>query len=160
MEAVKVWCFSVCVSLVVGSALSMIVPSLDKYKIMKLTISAFILVGIVTPIINNADDINFDFELTEQTIVSDMEEKEMDENIINELQQNVTQSLFPFVKYELHMLNISDDFGINVELNALENGVSIEKVNITLSDLHTLKKDEIISSLEKNLGLPISLEVV
>lgn len=159
MEGVKVWCLSVCVALIVGSIISSIVPSLEKFKIMKLTISAFILVGVLFPLIKGIDDGSFNFNDIEQSIVIETENSKMNDEIIEKLQDNVSQSLFPLVKYELHMLNVSDEFGIKAKIKKEENGVSIQSVNITISDLHKNNKDSIRDTLEKNLGLPIDLEV-
>lgn len=159
MEGVKVWCLSVCVALIVGSIISSIVPSLEKFKIMKLTISAFILVGVLFPLIKGIDDGSFNFNDIEQSIVIETENSKMNDEIIEKLQDNVSQSLFPLVKYELHMLNVSDEFGIKTKIKKEENGVSIQSVNITISDLHKNNKDSIRDTLEKNLGLPIDLEV-
>lgn len=159
MEGVKVWCLSVCVALIVGSIISSIVPSLEKFKIMKLTISAFILVGVLFPLIKGIDDGSFNFNDIEQSIVIETENSKMNDEIIEKLQDNVSQSLFPLVKYELHMLNVSDEFGIKAKIKKEENGVSIQSVNITISDLHKNNKDSIRNTLEKNLGLPVDLEV-
>lgn len=159
MEGVKAWCLSVCVALIVGSIISSIVPSLEKFKIMKLTISAFILVAVLFPLIKGIDDGSFNFNDIEQSIVIETENSKMNDEIIEKLQDNVSQSLFPLVKYELHMLNVSDEFGIKTKIKKEENGVSIQSVNITISDLHKNNKDSIRDTLEKNLGLPIDLEV-
>ena len=81
MDTVKAWCLSGCIALVIGSICTMIVPSIEKYKIIKLTISAFILAGIVVPVSKNIDSINID--MTEQTFVSEVEESEMSDNTFN-----------------------------------------------------------------------------
>lgn len=162
MEAVKVWGFSMCVSVVIGAIVSMIAPSLGKQKIMKMIISVFVLVGVLSPLINilEANDFSIDALGGLDNISSESKEIELSADLLDDLEINVTQSLFPLIKQELSYYKLEEEFGVNVKLNQQKDGISIDCVNITLMDLHKIDQDVLTNDLEKNLGLPISVDVI
>jgi len=162
LEAVKVWGFSMCVSVVIGAIVSMIAPSLGKQKIMKMIISVFVLVGVLSPLINilEANDFSIDALGGLDNISSESKEIELSADLLDDLEINVTQSLFPLIKQELSYYKLEEEFGVNVKLNQQKDGISIDCVNITLMDLHKIDQDVLTNDLEKNLGLPISVDVI
>ncbi len=158
MEAVKVWGFSMCAAVVIGSVVSMIVPSLEKQKMMKLIISAFVLTGVLSPMLNLIDKIDLSLQASAENVVEE-QYYVLDDDRLSELENSVSQSLFPLVEAELEVLEQSRDFGINTELKQSDDGIRIECVNITVMDLHKIDKDSLKATLEKSLGLPISINV-
>lgn len=156
MDAVKVWGFSMCSAVVIGSVVSMIAPSLEKQKMMKLVISAFVLAGVISPMLNLIDEIDLSVQASGESTI-ETEEFEFDENLLNELENSVSQSLFPIIQIEFEKRNIDYDFGINVELKQGEDGIQVECVNITVMDLHKIEKDELKAIIEKNLGLNVNI---
>lgn len=160
MDAVKVWCFSVCVALVIGAVVSMIVPSIDKQKIMRLVISAFILAGIISPMLTVVKEINISFEAQDyEEYLADIDDTEQEKTLILTLEDTVAKSLFPLVKKQLDNLNINEEFGIKVALSKEKEGITVDKVNISLSDLHMIDQDALENELKESLGLPISIDV-
>ena len=157
MEAVKVWSFSMCGAVVVGSIVTMIVPSIEKQKIMKIIISAFILIGVVSPLLNVIDEIDISEQVVNQSII-ESSIIYLDENSFNELENGVSQAIYPLVQGELDKMNVKAEFGINTELEQQEEGISIKCVNINIADLHMIEKEKIKASIEKNLGLEINIE--
>ena len=159
LEAVKVWGFSMCSAVVIGSVVSMIAPSLEKQKMMKLIISAFVLAGILSPMLNLIDEIDLSLQASAENVV---EEQDIifDENLLKDLENSVSQSLFPLVKDEIYDFDPSLDFGINTELNQSKKGIQIECVNIAVTDLHKIDKDNLKAALERNLGLSININVL
>ena len=157
MEAVKVWGFSMCAAVVVGSIVTMIVPSIDKQKIMKLVISAFVLAGVISPLLNVLDNIDISAQALEQNAV-ETSQFQLDEETFGELEDNVSQAIYPLIQQELEKMNISSEFGINTELEQKQDGITVKCVNITIADLHMIKKDKIKSSIEDSLGLEINIE--
>ena len=156
METVKVWGFSMCTAVVIGSMVSMIAPSIEKQKMMKLIISAFVLAGILSPMLNLIDEIDLSLQASAENIVEE-QNYILDENLLNELENNVSQSLFPLIEDELNALNLSTDFGVYTELIQSDDGIEIECVNITVMDLHKIDKDNLKAVLERNIGLPINI---
>ncbi len=157
MEAVKVWGFSMCAAVVIGSIVTMILPSIEKQKIIKLVISAFVLAGVVSPLLNVINGIDISAQALEQNGTEDSQ-FQLDENTFQELENSVSQAIFPLIQQELEKMNIDSDFGINTELAQEQDGISVKCVNITISDLHMIEKDELELLLEDTLGLTISIE--
>ncbi|MBQ8868526.1 MAG: stage III sporulation protein AF [Oscillospiraceae bacterium] len=159
MEAVKVWGFSMCAAVVIGSVVSMIAPSLEKHKMMKLIISAFVLAGVLSPMLNLIDEIDLSLQASAENVV-EKQDHILDENMLNKLENSVSQSLFPLIDDELDALGLSSDFGINTELKQSEDRIEIECVNITVMDLHKIDKDNLKAALERNLGLTIKINAL
>ena len=161
MDSVKVLAFSMCISVVVGSVLSMIVPSNAKQNIMKIVISAFVLVGLITPILSlfNKNKFYSNAHTTEASIRQPQCISELNESVIAELERASASSIFPIFQQELMENGIDEVFGLGIELISQNDGVDIKKVNITIGDLHMIEKDNLEKYLEKKIGLPIEVEV-
>ena len=157
MEAVKVWGFSMCGAVVVGSIVTMIVPSIEKQKIMKIVISTFILIGVVSPLLNIIDEIDVSEQVVNQSII-ESSIIYLDENSFIELENSVSQAIYPLIQGELEKMNVKAEFGINTELEQKEEGISIKCVNINIADVHMIKKEKIKANIEENLGLEINIE--
>jgi len=125
-------------------------------------ISVFVLVGVLSPLINilEANDFSIDALGGLDNISSESKEIELSADLLDDLEINVTQSLFPLIKQELSYYKLEEEFGVNVKLNQQKDGISIDCVNITLMDLHKIDQDVLTNDLEKNLGLPISVDVI
>ncbi len=157
MEAVKVWGFSMCTAVVIGSITIMIVPSIEKQRIMKLVISAFVLAGVISPLLNVIDEMDISAQALSQDTTSSGY-IQLDDNTLEELENNVSQALFPLVQDEFEKMNISNEFGIVVELSQKQDGISVKCVNIWVADLHIIEKENLKILLEENLGLDVNIE--
>ena len=104
MEAVKVWGFSMCAAVVIGSIVTMILPSIEKQKIIKLVISAFVLAGVVSPLLNVINGIDISAQALEQNGTEDSQ-FQLDENTFQELENSVSQAIFPLIQLE-YRLNV------------------------------------------------------
>ena len=155
MDAVKVWAFSMCAAVVIASIVTMIVPSLEKQKMMKLIISTFVLAGVLSPTLNIIDEIELSVDASAHTAI-ETERLEIDETSLESLENNVSQALFPIIQDELEKNEFMYDFGLSVELIQEDAGISIECVNITVTDLHKIEKDKLKATLEENLGFEIN----
>lgn len=156
MEAVKVWGFSMCSAVVIGSIVTMIVPSIEKQKIMKLVISAFVLAGVISPLLNVIDEVDFSPQVFGQDADA-YNQIEIDDNTLEELENSVSQSLFPLIQAELEGMNISNEFGVSVELARESEGIAINCVNITIADLHIIETEKISSAISENLGFDVNI---
>ncbi len=158
MEAVKVWGFAMCTAVVIGSVTTMIVPSIEKQRVMKLVISAFVLAGVISPLLNVIDEIDFSVQALEQDAISSSQ-IQLDDKALDELEDNVSQALFPIIQEEFTKMNISNEFGITTELEQEQEGISVKNVNITIEDLHMIEKENVRLILEKNLGLEVNIDI-
>lgn len=158
MESIKVFALSMCVSLVMGSILSMIAPNIEKNRIFKVILSVFILTGLISPIssmINNNDLLeNFD-----NIEVIEYENYNYDKDTLQSIENNASVSLYPIIKNELANLGITDDFGLKLDLDNEKEGIKIESVNINIWDLHSIDREKLQTQITKNTGLPINIVV-
>lgn len=160
MDAVKVWGFSSCVAVVIGSVISMIVPSFGKQNILRIVISAFVLVGMLSPALNIFKNFSVDDFIETNADYNAIEAYELNDCMLEELQEATTLALFPIVKEELLKFEISEDFGLNIELSQEDYGMKIEKVNITILDLHMIEKETVENYLKKEMGLQVNIDVI
>ncbi len=155
MESVKVFTLSVCVSLVIGSIFSMMVPNIEKYKIFKVILSAFILSGLISPLYSILEQssllVNFD---TIQTV-----EYKYDEDTIQSIENSASVSLYPIIKSELSNAGVTDNFGLKLDFSAEKEGITIKSVNINVWDLHSIEKEKLQAQITNNTGLPINIVV-
>lgn len=70
MEFFKQWALNVCVCSVVGTIISMLSPKGRMDKIIKLMLSVFIFMSVLTPIFN-ADKFENDFDISYETVAQD-----------------------------------------------------------------------------------------
>lgn len=150
------WGFSMCSAVVIGSIVTMIVPSIEKQKIMKLVISVFVLAGVISPLLNLIDEIDISAEAFKQDS-AESSQIMLNQGALEELENNVSQALFSLIQEELEKNNIKNEFGINVELEQKQDGISVKSVNIEVADLHIIEKERIRLLLEENLGLEINI---
>ena len=156
MESVKSFALSTCVSLVIGSIISMIVPNIEKNKIFKVILSAFMLAGLVSPIsslIKNENSV-VNISSLDNNKYSDCK---YDENTLQNVENSASITLYPVIKGKLESLGLYDDFGINLILSSEKEGIKIKTVNINIWDLHSIEKDKLQADLTKKTGLPINI---
>ena len=156
MNAVKVWGLSICVAVIIGALVSMIMPSLEKNKVFKLILSAFILVSAISPVSSIVDSISVRFEtsyekqnLSQNEIVYD--------KMIDSLENSSCEVLYPLIKDYMKDYGFEDEFGVSVVLRRKESGIEVERVNIIVSGEHKIDKAFIEERLSEKLGLNIEL---
>ncbi len=161
MEALKVWGISTCAAVVIGSIVAAITPSISKQNIMRIIISAFVLVGLISPSLKliEKSDFNFDEYSIIQSDVNNDGVEVLEEDLLNDLEQSSAVALFPIFKQELENIGIDSDFGIKPQLSQEKDGIKILKVNITVSDLHMIEKEDVLNHLQNKTGLAIDIEV-
>lgn len=161
MEAVKVWGISTCVAVIIGSVVAAITPSIGKENIMRIVISAFVLVGLISPSLKliEKSEINIEEYLITQTDADIGGVSELEQELFNDLEQASVVALFPIFKQELENMGIESEFGIKPQLSQEKDGIEIIKVNITISDLHMIEKEAVLNHLQNKTGLAIDIDV-
>lgn len=158
MNDVKSFALSICISLVIGAILSMIAPNIEKNKIFKVVLSAFILSGLVSPIysiINNGVVL----EKIDNIEIIEYATYTYDESVLQDIENNAVISLYPIIKNELLKLGVGDDFGLKLDFNMEKEGIKIKSVNINILDLHRIEKEKLQAHITKNTGLPINIVI-
>ena len=155
MDNVKVFALSVCVSLVIGSVLSMIAPNIEKNKIFKVILSVFLLTGLISPLSSIRFDNNISQALENVQVYE--ENNELNESIIENIENNAAVSLYPIIKSELNYFGISNEFGLILNFKKEKEGIKIESVNISVWDLHSIDKEKLQSQIAEKTGLPINI---
>ena len=158
MDAIKVWGISTCTVLIIASIVSMIAPNISGKNIIRLIISGFILVGILSSLYKLIKNEDFSFSEVDTSALN--QEVSYSESTIRNLTESVVQSLYPLVSDELEKSGMSEGFGLNVELQEKEDGIAIKKVHISISDKHKNNIENLKLRLEQNLGLKIDFDVV
>lgn len=159
MDAVKAWGFSVCGALVVGSLTAMLAPSSGKFKIFRLTVSAFVLIGILTPFLtvfkNNSTSKNAFFsESSEACCMTQC----MQQTLFDRMEEECVLELFPVMRQILLQAGYSEEFGLSVSLKAEDGLLMVDKVHIHLRSLHKIERTELKRLLSQKTGLPIELD--
>ena len=133
-------------------------PNIEKNRIFKVVLSVFILSGLITPIfsiINNAQS----FESIDYTDTLVYQKLSYDENILQDIEDNTSASLYPIIGDALENIGISNEFGLKLYLDYEKEGIIIKSVNITISDLHSIEKEDLQEKIVQNTGLPINIVV-
>ena len=159
MDAIKVWGISTCVAVIIGSIVATITPSIGNQNIMRIIISAFVLNGLILPAYNliQKSDISFDNILSENTYIQMENYTDIEDDLLYKLEESCAAALYPIFSDELEKLGINENFGIKPCISQEKEGIKIEKVNIIVSDLHMIDKDDVLSQLSKIIGLNIDI---
>lgn len=158
MESVKLFALSACISIVIGSIISMLVPNIEKTRIFKAVISAFIIAGLIAPlssIISKGDILN----LSDNVAAVEYSNYAYDKSTVENIEDNASITLYPIIKEHLASLGVEQEFGINLNITQEKDGMKIEAVNISIWDLHSIKKEDLINQLSEKTGLPIHIVV-
>ncbi len=158
MDAIKTWGISTCTVLVIASIVSMIAPNISGKNIVRLIVSGFILVGILSSLFKLIKTENFSLDAVDTSVLS--EKVDYSDEIIENLGETVVQSLYPIISDELNKMGVTDEFGLNIKLGKKDDGVEIEKVHISISDKHRNNVENLKERLEQNLGLEIAIDVI
>ena len=159
MGSVKLFALSSCMSLVIGAILSMIMPNLDKNKIFRVVLSAFTLIGLVSPIITlfNNNDIPKK-AYTDQT--SEYERYDYSDSLLQNIENTASESIYPIIHKELNKLGIAQEFGLKLNISPQKEGIEIESVNIFIWDSHSIENENLEKQIAQNTGLPINVELI
>ncbi len=159
MDALKVWGISTCVAVIIGSIVASITPSMGKQNIMRIVISAFVLNGLILPSFKliQKSEISFDKFLSENTYAEMENYSEIEEQFLQDLEEACAVALYPIFCEELENLGINTQFGLKPFLSEEKEGIEIKKVNIIVSDLHMIDKDNILNQLREKTGLNIDI---
>lgn len=161
METVKVWGFSACSAVVIGALASMLAPSVGKFKILRLTVSAFVLVGILSPFLTLLQNTDFSVDsFTQSSISTPQLTDQMQEKLTERLEDECASALFPILRQSLSEEGIHAQFGLLVELEEQSEMLTVDRVHIRLSDLHKIEAKELAQTLGQKTGLPIEIEVL
>ena len=153
LESVKVFALSMCISLVIGSLLSMVVPNLEKNRVFKIILSAFILTGLISPILSIINNI----DIFDNVETMEYQDYSYDQDTLQNIEKNASISLYPIIKNELSKLGVEGEFGLNLSIDQEKEGIKIENVNINIWDLHSIEKEKLQIQLTKNTGLPVKI---
>lgn len=157
MEGVKSWCLSVCFSAIIGSIILIISPNIEKQKIIKVVVSAFVLIGILSPVLKvlNTNDPSIDKWFEEYSETMHSKPLEESQNLCNIIEESTIQSLYPIFKEQLNSIGITTDFSLSVDFDLTNEGVVINNVNIGFSNEEKIKKEEIKAFLNEKNSLEI-----
>lgn len=158
MDSVKSFALSACISMVIGSIISMIVPNIEKNRIIKLLLSAFVLAGLISPLLSvfKSNNLFKNINTYETNVDADYG---YNKNILEDIENSASESLYPIIKDELSRLGFYDDFGVKVEILDKKEGIEVESVNINVWDLHSIEKEKLQVSLTEKTGLPIKIKI-
>ena len=156
MDSVKAWGLSACAALVVGAGVSMIVPSLEKNKMIKLVLSSFMLVSIVSPMLSmiNSADFSLDDLIGNESVYSNVE---MTDDALKLLENSSCEALYPVISEKIKEYGLDKEFGLSVVLRKKNGGVEIERVDINMGTENIIEINGLEDYLRQNLGLPIEI---
>ncbi len=148
MDGIKEIGFSVSIILIVTGIFSMLVPTDRMEKTMKLTLSVFFLISLVTPFVN-AD---FSFDVSDSYKEYAYEDTALSAGF-NEKTKNLTEQ---YIASQLKNLLKDEGYYVNkitVSVNiTAQNSIDISEVVITLPETYIQKEDKIKAVIKENLG--------
>ena len=131
----------------------MVVPNLEKNRVFKIILSAFILTGLISPILSIINNI----DIFDNVETMEYQDYSYDQDTLQNIEKNASISLYPIIKNELSKLGVEGEFGLNLSIDQEKEGIKIENVNINIWDLHSIEKEKLQIQLTKNTGLPVKI---
>lgn len=155
MELFRQWAFSVCAAAVAGGMAHMLLPKSNLAKIFSLTLSAFFLCSLLSPLLLNRGQLRFEIQdyggYSAQDTASRLEEiaqahmlEQARGTVIKLAEGALTEAGLPFKKIDA-IVNMDE-----------ENSISFTEVIITLEQ-ESAQEERIREVLERRLGLAVKL---
>lgn len=128
MEGIKLIGISICITAVVTSIFSMLVPNGKIDKTLNFAISIFFLTSLVSPFFNSKLNFHVDLTASDQEYAAKNIESEMNKQFLSIAERQLESSLEKSLKEK----NIfADKIDLSININA-DNSISINKVNVWL----------------------------
>lgn len=128
MEFFKQWALNVCLCAIVGTIISMLSPKGRMDKIIKLMLSVFIFLSILSPFLKG--DVNeFDFDFPIQSTSQDELIEKSNQLTLQTGKKAIEQKISDTLKE-----NGFSDFTVEAVLKEKNGEIDVEKILITLSD--------------------------
>ena len=151
MEAVKQWGISLCAAVLAGGIIHMMAPSSEMGKIMKITVSIFLLVSIFSPLMSLNGDFDFSFSEADSSTeeVYDSIQEQIDRQLIN----STEKTLESMIRENLESYEI---YNAEIDVTAAkdeEGQIFSEKIIIRVDDEYINNKYLIAERIKQQLGL-------
>ena len=140
MEFLKQWTFCTCVSLVVASIFSLLVPQGSMQRFFKLLIAAFVFISFLVPFQNVG---KFDFDLSKIEITDELQLSQ------STAAQSMVDSEVAALLREHHIDGASVQSSVNYDIHSGE--IDIKDLQVAIGDAYSTQ--EVESLIFDNLGL-------
>lgn len=155
MEAIRNIGISICISMVVTSIFSMLVPDTKMDKVLKFAISLFFLTSIISPFMTNKINFTMDF--------SEVSKVQARSNLIDT--SNKQFSELAAVNLERSLTKILSSEGVVVQkivvtINKSETGdISISKLMVYLDETNENRRGDIENIVKREVGITPTITI-
>lgn len=155
MEAIRNIGISICISMVVTSIFSMLVPDTKMDKVLKFAISLFFLTSIISPFMTNKINFTMDF--------SEVSKVQSRSNLIDT--SNKQFSELAAVNLERSLTKILSSEGVVVQkivvtINKSETGdISISKLMVYLDETNENRRGDIENIVKREVGITPTITI-
>lgn len=150
MSYVKTLTLSLCITIVIFSIISTITPNEKNGKIIKLILSVFILISLISPFTKM---VKSDFKLTEQSDVFIS-----DNSISNVLNSASDDAIYRLLKTPIESFGIDNDFSVVTEVEYENNSAILKEINVYLLGENNIDKNMLMEYIEKTIGLRVNIK--
>lgn len=150
MNDVKVITLSLCVAVVVFSSISMIIPNEKNGKIIKMILSIFILICLISPFTKL---VKGDFKYIYNTNTQILEE-----NICNILNDASNGTIYSLLKTPIENYGIVNDFYIDSEVEYKNNSAIFKEINIYFIGDNNIEKSHLEEYIKKSIGINVNIK--
>jgi len=150
MNDVKVLTLSLCISVIVFSMLSMIIPNEKSGKIIKMILSVFILISLISPFTKLVKrDFNFSSNISSQI---------SEESVYKILNDSSSDVLYSLIKNQIENYGVENDFYIDSKVEYKNKSAILKDINIYFIGENNIEKNDLKEYIKKNIGLNVIIK--
>lgn len=156
MEAIKTIGMSICITIIVTSIFSMLLPNTKLDKVIKFAISLFFLTGIVSPFFSS--DLNFNFKV--EDIIPEQSTTQLNQTMHNQFLSVAQTNLENAVQRMLKNDGINA-IKVEVLINKLDkDNISISKLMVYIENETKTSSKRIEDLVKKEVGLSPTIVII
>ncbi|WMJ23025.1 stage III sporulation protein AF [Paludicola sp. MB14-C6] len=153
MEGIRTIGMSMCITLVVTSIFSMLIPDSKLDKVLKFAISLFFLTSIISPFFTSKIDFGVDFNNMVMEQTNTKMDKAVEEQFFSLAQKNIASTLERYLKNEEISVRKIEVF-VN---KTADNNISISKLMVYIDASQENKVSKIESLVKREVGVTPSI---
>ena len=158
MEIIRQWAFGVCCAAAAAGLVQLILPQSSLGKVEKVVVAAFFLCSLALPLLEAAPRLAMEWEPFPQEEQEEIS-RELELLLDQRLQEQVQESLASLAGEKLEAMGISGG-DVRIDITT-EPGVPLDQdglaVEVILPEEYRFRHDELVKSLEYQLGLQVRL---
>lgn len=158
MNILKQWAVTIVISAVFGAVIQILTPKGKVERAVKTTLSLFFLCALISPMLTgelSVDSKNFDNLFTSPSAEISERQNNLNQTVLNQVKYQ-TENTISQMAYELGIEEINTEVFTDI---SEENGIVINKINISVPARYRNKAAELLPAVKKAFGVTPALDV-